>query len=146
MGWGVEDDFLLSCLIQRLPASFLPPATAALNPVVERSEAADQHVARLGVSGLYRGGGGGGAHPGQRLDCDVGWALTLTRLDALALVGSGSRLALAPGRLLRASWELVGCRRRDGAVLGGWAGLPAEVVRCSDGLVLTATRHHSTLM
>lgn len=71
--------------------------------------------------------------------------LTLTGLGALALV-SGSGLAQAPGRLLRGSWELVGRGRRDGAVLGGWAGLPAEVVHRSEGLVLTASRHHSARM
>lgn len=72
-------------------------------------------------------------------------ALALTGLGALALV-SGSGLALAPERLLGGSRELVGRGGRDGAVLGGRGALPAEVVHCSDGLVLAARRHHGTLM
>lgn len=57
-------------------------------------------------------------------------------LRALAQ-GSGCGLALAPGQLLGGSRELVGRGGRHGAVLGGRAALSAELVLCSDGLLLT---------
>lgn len=95
-------------------------------------------MARRGASGLY----GGRAHPGRRLGWDVRLVLTL---KGLALVSSG-RLALAPGRLLRGFWVPVGRGRRDGAVLGGRTGPPAEVGQRSQGLALTATCHHSALV